>query len=156
MRNASLEVEIVDLHAGWATVIITTGKQRVEVQCSHVVDSLSDLLGGLAGLIESARKFEVEFTTENAGAYLLSLRRDGDALEVVAKRAVNDWDERHVEVGRQSRARLRWRGPFRAGVAAFVTPYARLWDELGAEEYEARWHHPFPEAALRKLQERRT
>lgn len=93
----------------------------------------------------------MQFTTEDNGAYLLTLRRDGQMLEIVAKRATSDFDERHIEIGRRSRARLRWRGPFRAGVAACVMPYARLWAELGPDGYRARWGHAFPGAALREL-----
>jgi len=143
-----ITVEIQDLQAGWATVIVTAGRQRVHVRCSQVVDSLGDLLRGLAGLIERAGKFEVQFTTESDGAYLLSLRRERETLEIVAKRATSDFDERRIEIGRHSRARLRWQGPFREGVAAFVAAYERLQAELGADGYRALWGHPFPEAAL--------
>jgi hypothetical protein len=67
------------------------------------------------------------------------LRRDGDALEVVAKRALNDFDDAHVDIRRQSRARLRWRGPLRHGLAAFAAPFQRLWAQLGPTGYKNGW-----------------
>jgi hypothetical protein len=48
-NSPQIVVEIGDLQAGWATVTITAGRQRVQVRCSHVVDSLGEVLRGLAG-----------------------------------------------------------------------------------------------------------
>ncbi len=147
-----ISVNITDLDSGWATLTLVAGRKQIQVACSNVIDSLGDLLRGLGGLSERAGKFEVQFMTENRGAYLLSIRRDGEALEVVVKKAMNDFDNEHIEPGRQSRARLRWRGPFRVGASAFIAPFERLWHEVGPDRYKERWWHPFPEAALQKLE----
>ncbi|MEW6252134.1 MAG: hypothetical protein AB1716_15960 [Planctomycetota bacterium] len=153
MPREPLEVEIGELEAGWATVSITAGPQGMHFRWGYqCCDSLGDFVRGLAALNAKPAKVEVQLSAEGReGGYLVSLRRDGDALEVIVKRLVSDWDDEQVARGRQARARLRWRGPFREGARAFVAAFDRLIAEVGVPGYERGWWRGLPAEELRRL-----
>ena len=125
----------------------------MQIRCSYFIDSLGDLVRALSAMLTKSGKSEIHLTEESGGGCLFSLRRDGEMLEVTAKRLRSDWDEEHVEQGRQTRARLRWRGPFQEGARVFVAAFDRLIAEVGVAGYAAGWWRPLPEVELRKARE---
>ncbi len=147
-----LTVTLDAVQAGWGTLVLRAGCQCVEIRCSHVEDCFGDLIRGLAGLLGESGKFEIKPTSENRGGHLVSFRRVKQDLEIVVKRLLHDWNPTEREKGRQTRARFRWRGPFRGGVEAVMLAFRALLDSLRPSGYASAWGHALPSTEFALLE----
>jgi len=92
--------------SGWAEIEITCGKQHVHATCSWVVDSLGDIIRGLARLASESGRFEVECDSENRGIVVLGFRRRKARFELTAKKTLSNLDG---ENAKQHGTRFRYR-----------------------------------------------
>jgi len=126
---------------GWAELRLGSAERPIEITCSYVADSLGDIVRGFARLASDGGKFEVDCDSESCGSFLITFRRVGDRIEIVAKKAVADYE---VETARHKRARFRYEGNWQSSVRTIVQAYQRLLDQYGVAGYTDQWGHEFP------------
>jgi hypothetical protein len=69
-------------NAGWATVTLECGDQRVEMTASYLHDSLRDLTAAASALATGAAEARVVFMDEPGEHELILRRAAGDTVEV--------------------------------------------------------------------------
>jgi len=138
MVSQSIGVRVILLPAsyGWADLSFNDGRDERRISCSNIVDTLGDLIRGLSATDSTHEKQEIWATDESRHEALISIRRVGKSLEVIAKRRLLS-----------GRKRV-WKTLFRvrgfAVRAVFATALRDAIRLLGAENYREHWGHPLP------------
>jgi hypothetical protein len=163
----TFELSIGDCH-GWATLQIDTGDRLVAIECSHLTDSLGDLLRAVAELTAREGSFEIVCHGEPV-ENVVRLRRHGGDLDIVVTRFRDELDgapeklarkavsgsrriQRKIDKRRSKKAVLRRTYRFDDAVKGFAAAFQSSLDALGPEGYERAWGHPLPREALQSVQ----
>jgi hypothetical protein len=137
--------------AGWATVTLECGDQRVEMAASYLHDSLRDLATAARAIVSGAAEATVVFMDE-PGEHELVVRRghgtDVD-LEILWH---EDWKSGGVSAG-QGQRKLRGSTSVAQLRAQVLSELRRLLSENGEAGYRQKWvAHDFPAAEMRDLE----
>ena len=150
VRTMRLHYELHD--AGWATVTLECGDQKVEMTASYLHDSLRDLASAARALSSGAAEARVVFMDE-PGEHQMLVRRTNDKdleLEILW---YDDWQSWKMHDGPGTR-RLLGRTSVAHVRGQVLSELRRLLRENGESIYLEKWaEHPFPMAEMRDLEE---
>jgi len=138
--------------AGWATVTLECGTQRVEMAASYLHDSLRDLTSAARALVDGAAEVKCVFMDE-PGEHELIMRRARDGtvdVEILWYEGWEGWGRRGDAgqpklLGSTSIAHVR---------GQVLSELKRLFQEHGEAGYRKKWvAHDFPIVQMRELEE---
>jgi hypothetical protein len=142
-----------DLHdAGWATVTVECGDQRVEMTASYLHDSLRDLASAARALARGGTEATVVFMDE-PGEHQMVLRWINDKDVEVEIMWYDDWRSWKMYDG-PGRRRLFGKTTAADVRGQVLSELRRVLDENGEAGYLKKWgEHPFPMAEMLDLEE---
>jgi len=138
--------------AGWATVSLECGEQRVEMTASYLHDSLRDLASAAKAIAAGRPEVRVVFMDEPGEHQLVWRRMAGDTVEVEVL-WYDDW--KSLELSNSKGVRKLLGATTVAQVRGQVlSELQRLLRENGEAGYREKWvEHDFPAEQLRELEE---
>lgn len=140
--------------AGWATVTVECGDQKVEMTASYLHDSLRDLASAARALMSSETQATVVFMDE-PGEHQMVLRRINDKEVDLEITWYDDWRSWKMHEG-PGRRRLSGKTTIAHVRGQVLSELRRLLDENGETGYLGKWgQHPFPIAEMLDLEQAR-
>lgn len=159
--------------AGWAYLEIVVADRTISIACSHLVDTLGELVRTFARLARNHGSADIT-CLEEPGDVRLRLRRWADRFQLAATRfswegdaapetrvdramtrgTSRDWNR--MRRSRNKKAMLRHEGAWNQAVASFIDAFEMAIERIGEKEYVRRWGHPFPRQPWTKLLRART
>jgi hypothetical protein len=138
--------------AGWATVTLECGDQRVEMAACYLHDSLRDLASAARALMAGASEAVVVFMDE-PGEHELIMRRVGEGAVEIEVLWYDDWKSWKAHSGRAQR-RLHGTTTVAHVRGQVLSELQRLLHENGEAGYRKKSvEHAFPSEEMRELEE---
>ena len=136
--------------AGWATVTVECGTERVEMAASYLHDSLRNLASAVKDL--STTESQAVVFMDEPGEHQLLLRRAEDSIVELEVLWFEDWKSWNLSVGPPTR-KLAGSAPLLEVRNQVISELCRLLKENGEEGYRKKWiEHDFPIEELRALE----
>ncbi|HKQ50276.1 MAG TPA: hypothetical protein VJZ71_19540 [Phycisphaerae bacterium] len=137
--RSSLQVHLAfDSDAtGWAYLTLSAGRSTHQIKCSWLCDTLGDLIRSLTKTT-AVGKDQIHATDESHEDVLITVRRVGEFLELIAKK-------RLVAARRENWRTLgRYRGKRLSVCSEIALAYRKAIEPLGPKGYYKVWGHSLP------------
>lgn len=135
---------------GWSEGSLRIGDQRAEMTASYLGDALGELLDALVSLTAGETSAEVSWE-EEPGEFRFIFTLDGRQVRTRVLEFDDDFPERKPEA--DGALLLDAACPLDALLGAVAAGTRQVLDEMGTDEYRARWvEHDFPLAQLHTLE----